>query len=602
MGFLQPLALLGLTATAIPAILHLLTRRLPPTVTFPAVRYLRETEREQSRRIKLRHLLLLLLRTALIACVVFAAARPVASVGAGAYHPPTALGLIADNSLSSGAVVDGRRVVERLAGRARETVRQLTEQDRLWLVLADGVPRRLGRSEALAVLDSVTPSHRRLDLGGAVRALAAVVSRDPLPEREVVVLSDLQRSAWSAGETPNVRVLAWTPGLALVNRSIDSARTEPPVWSPRGAVVATLGGPPGGGRPAALRVLLDDLELARGVGAPGDRVVLDVRAARRGWFAARLSLDPDELRADDDWYLGIRVAEPVAATAESGAGRYVQAGLAVLQEGGRATAGNAVVLADRVAGGRAVVFPPADPARVGAVNRALAARGLSAQYGDRLDGEWQVRGDIGPADGIAVRRRLRLNGSGTVLARAGAEPWLVREGDLVLVGSRLDEEWTALPLSAAFIPFLDLLVNRIAAGEAQVVAASSGDVVTLPAGADAMLTAGGPVRARGNRRVTAPLDPGVYFLRSEAGDTVGALAVNHDPRESQLQPVDARILRATLGPTAQLLGERALDRELFTGARRAELSGVFLLFAMLAGVLELTVASLGTRRVEGARG
>lgn len=291
MGFLQPLALLGLTAAAIPAILHLLTRRLPPTVAFPAVRYLRETEREQSRRIKLRHLLLLLLRTALIACVVFAAARPVASVGVGAYHPPTALGLIVDNSLSSGAVVDGRRVVERLAGRARETVRQLTEQDRLWLVLADGVPRRLGRSEALAVLDSVTPSHRRLDLGGAVRALAAVVSRDPLPEREVVVLSDLQRSAWSAGETPNVRVLAWTPGLALANRSIDSARTEPPVWSPRGAVVATLGGPPGGGGPAALRVSLDDLELARGVGAPGDRVVLDVRAARRGWFAARLSLD-----------------------------------------------------------------------------------------------------------------------------------------------------------------------------------------------------------------------------------------------------------------------------------------------------------------------
>jgi hypothetical protein len=126
--------------------------------------------------------------------------------------------------------------------------------------------------------------------------------------------------------------------------------------------------------------------------------------------------------------------------------------------------------------------------------------------------------------------------------------------------------------------------------------------VTLPPGADAMITPAGPVRAQGDRRLTAPLDPGVYFLRSEAGDTVGALAVNHDPRESQLQPVDARILRATLGPTAQLLDERALDRELFTGARRAELSGVFLLFAMLAGVLELTVASLGTRRVEGARG
>lgn len=599
-AFLQPLALLGLTAAAIPAILHLLTRRLPPTVAFPAVRYLRETEREQSRRLKLRHLLLLLLRTALIAFVVFAAARPVASVGVGASHPPTALGLIVDNSLSSGAVVDGRRVVERLAARARETVRQLTEQDHLWVVLADGVPRRLGRSEALAVLDSLAPSPRRLDLGGAVRALAAVVSRDPLPEREVVVLSDLQRSAWSAGETPNVRVLAWTPGLAVANRSIDSARAEPPVWSPRGAVVATVGGAAGG--PAALRISLDDLELGRGVGAPGDRVVIDVRAARRGWSAARVSLDPDELRADDDWYLTVRVAEPVAATAEAGVGRYVQAGLAVLQEGGRATAGTELLLADRVGGGRVVVFPPADPARVGSVNRALAARGLSTQYGDPEDGEWEVRGEIGPADGMVVQRRLRLSGSGTVLARAGAEPWLVREGDLVLVASRMEEEWTSLPVSAAFIPFLDLLVNRIAAGEAQVVEASPGDVVTLPPGAEALLAPAGPVRVPGDRRLTAPLDPGVYFLRSAAGDTVGALAVNHDPRESQLEPVDARILRATLGSAAQLLSERALDRELFTGARRAELSGLFLLAALIAGALELTVASLGTRRAEATEG
>ena len=62
-GFLQPLALLGLLAASIPPILHLVARRLPPVVPFPAVRYLSETERRHSRRLKLRNLLLLLLRT-----------------------------------------------------------------------------------------------------------------------------------------------------------------------------------------------------------------------------------------------------------------------------------------------------------------------------------------------------------------------------------------------------------------------------------------------------------------------------------------------------------------------------------------------------------
>ena len=61
-GFLQPLWLLALSAAAIPALLHLRQRQTPPTVVFPAVRYLHQTKREHSQRLKLRNLLLLILR------------------------------------------------------------------------------------------------------------------------------------------------------------------------------------------------------------------------------------------------------------------------------------------------------------------------------------------------------------------------------------------------------------------------------------------------------------------------------------------------------------------------------------------------------------
>src|SRR5256885_3476372 len=64
--FLHPLALAGLAAAAIPALLHLLERRVPPEAEFPPLRYLSEAERQNARRLKLRHLLLLILRTALI--------------------------------------------------------------------------------------------------------------------------------------------------------------------------------------------------------------------------------------------------------------------------------------------------------------------------------------------------------------------------------------------------------------------------------------------------------------------------------------------------------------------------------------------------------
>ena len=75
-GFLQPLALLGLLAASIPPLLHLLNRRLPPVVPFPAVRYLTETDRKHSRHLKLRNLLLLILRHLLIVLPALSSSRP----------------------------------------------------------------------------------------------------------------------------------------------------------------------------------------------------------------------------------------------------------------------------------------------------------------------------------------------------------------------------------------------------------------------------------------------------------------------------------------------------------------------------------------------
>lgn len=596
-AFLQPLALLGLAVAAIPTVLHLLTRRVPPTVTFPAVRYLAETERQQSRRLKLRHLLLLLLRTALLVCVVLAAARPVVRVALGGAHAPTAVVLVLDNSASSGAVVEGRRVVDLLAARARAILQRMDEGDRLWLMLADGLPRAVTPAEALALLDGLEPSPRRLDLGRAVGAATGVVASQALPGREVVVLSDLQRSALSSGEPVRARVLAWSPGVIPENRSLDSARSEPPVWSPSGQVVAAVGG--ARRAPVALRLSLGGRDIARAVAYPGDRAMLPARGGRPGWLPARVSLDPDELRVDDDWFLAARVAEPAPAAAEAGAGRYVAEALAVLQEGGRVGQGRTVVLGDRLAGVRSIVVPPADQAAIGRLNRALAARGVEWRLGERVDGEWRVRGDVGPADGVTVRRRYRLLGSGAVVARADDEPWLVRGQDVVLLGSRLEETWTDLPVTAGFVPFLDLLINRVAAGETRSLAAHPGDAVVLPPNVEAVLTAAGPLPVAPDRRISAPREPGVYFLRGVGGDTVGALEVNHDARESQLAAADQRVLRAALGPEVELVNDRALDRELFGGARRADLSGAFLLAALLAAAAEFVVSSVGARTGRG---
>jgi hypothetical protein len=593
-GFLNPLALLGLLAAGIPPLLHLLGRRQPPTVVFPAIRYLTAAEREHSRRLKLRNLVLLLLRMAVVVCVVLALSRPVVRVRAGASHPPAAVALVLDNSLSSGAVVQGRSVLDVLRARARSAIEHLGADDRFWLLTADGVPRRADRASALAALDSMRPLPLRLDLDDAVRVAATLVLAADVAIREVVVLSDLQASAFSGGPEVEVPVLVLDPPPAPENLGVDSVAVEPRSWAPSGSFVLSVGGQ--SARRTAARAYVDGADVARTVVAAGDRVSLAGTARRRGWLVGEVRLDPDELRADDRRWVAIRATDPVPVRADDGAGRFVQAGIAVLQDAGKVGHGEQVVFADGLRGLRTVLVPPSDPALVGAVNRGLEARGSTWRLGTLLDGEWVIEGELDGARGATVRRRYRLNGSGIVVATAGGEPWLVRDGDVTIVASRLAEDWTALPTSAGFLPFLEAIVNRVAVRVTGIAVALPGEVVAAPPEAVALATPQGVLPIAGDHRLVAPLAPGVYFALAAGGDTVGAVEVNADPRETLLAPASAGQVRASWGATARVLDAAVLDRELFGGARRMTLASALLVAALVAAIAELLVSTSGASR------
>ena len=84
MSFLYPIFLAGAVAIAIPIALHLLRRDVAPEVPFTAVRLLRRSPLEQTRRKRLRDLLLLLVRVAALLLLAAAFARPYFAAAAGA--------------------------------------------------------------------------------------------------------------------------------------------------------------------------------------------------------------------------------------------------------------------------------------------------------------------------------------------------------------------------------------------------------------------------------------------------------------------------------------------------------------------------------------
>ena len=165
-GFLHPWLLAGLAAAGIPILLHLVARREPPTVVFPAVRYLVTTTQENQRRLKLQHWLLLLLRTLLIAALVMAAAGPTVQLSGVPGHPPTALVVILDNSPSSAVVAGGTPRLARLKAAARAVLARATASDGLWLITADGTPRHGDRASLLQLTDSLQRTPFRMALDG----------------------------------------------------------------------------------------------------------------------------------------------------------------------------------------------------------------------------------------------------------------------------------------------------------------------------------------------------------------------------------------------------------------------------------------------------
>lgn len=76
MVFLTPLFLLGLLAALIPIAIHLIRREKPPKIMFSTIRFLKKTSKKLVLFQHLQQILLLLLRSAVIALLVIAFARP----------------------------------------------------------------------------------------------------------------------------------------------------------------------------------------------------------------------------------------------------------------------------------------------------------------------------------------------------------------------------------------------------------------------------------------------------------------------------------------------------------------------------------------------
>ncbi len=248
-GFSSPLLLGGLALAGIPILIHLLHKRRHVVVEFAAMRFLIEATRKRARRTRIEQLILLFLRTLVLALLVLAMARPHFETDGGLLvgDQPTHRIVVVDSSFSMQLAEEisepqsGQDLVSDSGtgiDKARAAVHQLVETGRrgdAWnLVRISGrepfgvINQPAFNSEAvLEEVAALTATDSAGDLAGALETVLTMLKLAPeITRKEVVFVSDLQASMWvpeSATQKRRLRDLAQKIGAAARVSVVNSA-------------------------------------------------------------------------------------------------------------------------------------------------------------------------------------------------------------------------------------------------------------------------------------------------------------------------------------------------------------------------------------------
>ena len=204
MAFLNPLFLFGLLAAGIPLIIHLWNRRRVVTIDFSSLMFLMAAHRENARRFQLRHLLILLLRMAILALIALALARPFLTLGlpVASVRAKTDVVIVLDNSYSMAYQdVDGIRF-DKGKVLATDILGTLRHGDSAALILMSDVPNPIFRQltpdigSVVAAINDAEVSYRATNVQPSVELAHEILAESEQLNRELYLISDFSRNGW----------------------------------------------------------------------------------------------------------------------------------------------------------------------------------------------------------------------------------------------------------------------------------------------------------------------------------------------------------------------------------------------------------------------
>ena len=214
---LNPLLLWGLALGSVPVIIHLLNKRRYRPITWAAMEFLMAAIQKNARRLQLRDIILMLIRTAAVCFLALALARPTIAAKSFIGGNKTGAVILLDNSLSMGSETGGTAGGKPetrfdVAKKLTKTILTQLEQGS-WCALYtfnSDVRAPIGDpSQNLTFIETELESAAVLSDGAtnvekALEKTQQIFARHPefrLASREVYIITDMQAYPWSVKQT-----------------------------------------------------------------------------------------------------------------------------------------------------------------------------------------------------------------------------------------------------------------------------------------------------------------------------------------------------------------------------------------------------------------
>ncbi|MBN2590507.1 MAG: VWA domain-containing protein [Sedimentisphaerales bacterium] len=206
--FSNPAFWIGSLALGIPVLIHLLTRRTPKNMVFPTLKFIRMAKANQSNLHRLRHILLLLLRTALILLILLVFLKPIITESSDLTsqdtHGNKAVIILVDASASMGYLKDGVTSFSKAKIAALEILDHCSAKDKVNIIFIGSVPKLsfdipienlvIARKD----IREAEPLPDYADINAALTEAAKQLDNVSGSKKEIYFISDFQRSNWSS--------------------------------------------------------------------------------------------------------------------------------------------------------------------------------------------------------------------------------------------------------------------------------------------------------------------------------------------------------------------------------------------------------------------